>query len=655
MEIETNKTMILPQAARDQGSLSIRIITAQNINASAEEPFGVLRRELSEMAHEFLIQIPDDPSVVSLPVSLRYCSADGSVPHRLAIGIPIRRLRWQLRLRGLRRSRPSWSDHVLSVSLEELEQADECCLVVDIPAEHSMTMAALELVADGKVLQEVTSESLNRQVRFCQFDLRRILSTAQEAPDQAMTARLVVHNLREQAPHRYDVLSVYRGIRLESLQVHMTDRENGPLLDCTWEPDVRLQGRHLRLWPLARPWAPPLDTCIPDTCDGNHAWAVEPEALVDGRYRAELTVIDPWLPSAAQDIPGPDAPNAVDTTIGKPHTRLLQLARIADESDGEFTDLAEALLLARLLDDPLETELAEGCTGRMRTAPLDVAIRLIEALGPHPSASRMARMLFSPARVYEAIESFTSGTLDRVAWLAYLRLCPRPEDLRQPELEALLDLPEGNMRFEAANALLDRGSPSPVYRVLDWLTEGELGIEDAVGLFSHNPTLASRTLSQMPVSDDLFRLLDHLGKAYSESIMRIVPGQWVRTQAGWARIDRIKSETGEALDWIWKSRLNEDCTLYMTLRPDQQDEDNLSWHADGTLEFTRRLYGRRATRRYLCGKCESFITRVQECIRDHDRTVHEGMSRQLLPLRHIRIHHDSALEFSIRPPRRIWE
>ena len=185
--------------------------------------------------------------------------------------------------------------------------------------------------------------------------------------------------------------------------------------------------------------------------------------------------------------------------------------------------------------------------------------------------------------------------------------------------------------------------------------EGELGLDDAVGLYSQNPTLAAETLSQMPVSEDIFRLLDHLGRAYPKSIMRLVPGQWVRTQAGWARIDRIESGADGELDWIWQSRLKEDCKLYLTLRPDENDEDSLTLHADGTLEFTRPLYGRRASHRYLCGKCERFVSRVQDNIGTHDRACHEGMSRSLAPVRGNSTRQRAKLEFSITPPTSIWE
>ncbi len=656
LEIEGNDRLLLPCHEQKPEDLFLRVLVDQATDVSIPDSFSLLGQEKCEAAHSFLLQIPDDPSAVSLPVALRRGRADSGREASMTISIPIRRLRWQLRMTGLRRNRPSWSDQAVAISMEELEQAHECCLVLDLSSARSMTRATLEIAAPGSVLQELSSESLGRQTRFRRFDLRRALATLHESAEGRITARLVVANLRQQETHRFVALTIHRGIRLQSIQARLTEKEGDSTLELLWEPDIRLRWRHIRLWPLARPWAPSVDVSVPDGCEGRYACPIEPDALADGLYRAELTVIDPWVSVMAPDAPEPEATNAIDLVIGRPCDRLVQLASASDQPVAEFCTLAEAFLLARLLgQDALEAALVERCMRQMHTAPLGVAIAMVVALGNHPKAPAMARQLFSAARIYDAIEGFSSGSLDERRFLSYLRLCPNPDKLSLPSLGALLDLPEGNLRYTAAGALLDRGQESAVLRVLDWLAERQLGLEDAVSLYGHNPTLAARTLSQMPTSGDVFRLLDRLGEAYPDSIIRIAPGQWVRTQAGWARIEEIRSGENQGLRWIWRERLGQDCQLHLTLRPGEKDEESLVLHPDGTLEFTQPLYDARRSHRFVCDKCDHFVSRVQDCIGTHDRECHEGRGRQLRPLRRPRMRQHAKLRFSINRPSTIWE
>lgn len=91
-------------------------------------------------------------------------------------------------------------------------------------------------------------------------------------------------------------------------------QENNRHVLIEWEDLGRATDRVARLWPLNMPERKPVEKAIPDGAD-TLSFSVPVELLPFGRYRLQLTVIDPWAVNG-KTIPAKTANNCIDIDIG---------------------------------------------------------------------------------------------------------------------------------------------------------------------------------------------------------------------------------------------------------------------------------------------------------------------------------------------------
>ncbi|MBI3979477.1 MAG: RNA polymerase sigma factor RpoD [Chloroflexi bacterium] len=113
------------------------------------------------------------------------------------------------------------------------------------------------------------------------------------------------------------VLRLAPSLELDGIFVDSCLVDDTWLVSITWRGGRPLRDRHVRLWSLWRPWAPPSDVPLPDEVGNQYDFELSRAVLPPGAYRVEITVVDLWSSQEPQRPPS-HAANTTDVVIGTP-------------------------------------------------------------------------------------------------------------------------------------------------------------------------------------------------------------------------------------------------------------------------------------------------------------------------------------------------
>lgn len=145
----------------------------------------------------------------------------------------------------------------------------------------------LHLCCAGEVLQRTERVATRGEDGRWVFDLTRFYDTVRTAASSDLTFQLWV------GPRPMTVARVRR--HLDVLDIRGDSRRDGGrwVLDVTFDLRQHLTDRVLRLWPLNRPWEPPIERPIPDN-EVDHLTVTGESRLIPGLYMAEIVVDSGW-------------------------------------------------------------------------------------------------------------------------------------------------------------------------------------------------------------------------------------------------------------------------------------------------------------------------------------------------------------------------
>ena len=232
---------------------------------------------------------------------------------RVPISLRIKRLRW--RLVGDEGLVENWLQKYATISVQELLQATSPLLIVDLPIiddgrEFHLRLNVCDI--DGKIIQQIRSvdRAAKRANRFWRFDLSQIKHVL-EMNDSPLV-RLDLVDTRNTVGHtelELPVLVLTREIKIRQLRTETYTSSEQHHVSVTWQEERQLRSRALILWSLFRPWQPPLVVNIPDEAHGDYEFVMSRKEHVEGTYRMQMVVIDPWIAA-----PPPALPSAMDTS-----------------------------------------------------------------------------------------------------------------------------------------------------------------------------------------------------------------------------------------------------------------------------------------------------------------------------------------------------
>ena len=302
---------------------------------------------------EHLVRVTAGTAALAVSVS----GAPAPIPLTVAVPWP----RWAVQGIG-ERAALQWSDRSITIGRDELVNAPAAALRVD---GLGVTRGPNREIA-GRVALTIDGQTEDADIRGvgAWLPLDRFSTTIRASQAATLRATLDAWDRTDRRVlTNVPVIEITRALSVSGLAVSdmVTEGENGEArraVTATWTEQYPLAHRHLRLWPLAQPWARPATFPIPTDAGGQFAAVASIGELPAGPYRAEIIVLDPWAMAETTPAPprapdrGADGP-VRDVVLGNANERTARVARLPDDALGALTRFlitGEAPHLRRLPD-----------------------------------------------------------------------------------------------------------------------------------------------------------------------------------------------------------------------------------------------------------------------------------------------------------------
>jgi hypothetical protein len=613
-------------------------------------------------------QVLADAEASAVTLIVARLAPDGELV-RVPARIPLYRLRWALVGEGSETQGREWTGRVIKRPLDALVQAESPSLLIDLGvvgtlpgreddlpgAQPAVTLRLVD--TDGVELQRQPMAVSRTGARrgIWRFDLVAFLDTVRHSPSPVVRFELECCGLPEgDELVRLPVLSLARAMLVEDVKMEhkWLDKER-IAVRLTWREPVRLHHRRVRFWPLWRPWLPVYEQPIPDTAEGTLEFQVPVEQLPPLKYRLEFLVADPWAVPSVPQRPPVDAPGTATLEMVNPAERLGQIERLMQRLGPRFTLLLERATIRTQAGqaDGAQADLSQ-CYARLDEADIPQVLALgdlVQQRGDQGMLTRLQLKMFAAERVQQLLDARAAGKLDPAHFQTFLAYLPRSSLLPAAACEKLLAVEDETVQLYAIQQLIRRGLPHGVEAVLTRMRSATLSDADASILLKLNADFAVSYLERRADDPLASRLLAILARELGDRVPIVRVGGWVRSPAGWGRIEKIEElASGRPVEQFVKGRAG--FRLTIILRP-LHDAELVTIEV---LEDRCRLQFERAQKVHRCTQAEGccFITSDVNLLRgDHNRAAHGGLSPQFAIERKTHFLSVQPLEYSARAPR----
>ncbi|MBN2003263.1 MAG: hypothetical protein JXA21_07900 [Anaerolineae bacterium] len=576
--------------------------------------------------------------------------------------VPILRLRWLLALAPDQALAREWRTDALSLPLEALEQSLEPLLFVDLfGGALPDSEAELQLLDGAEEVLQAERARFPRGQPYARFDLRAFRDTLRHTLTPVSRVILcLIEQTTVDAPRCFPVLSVRRDFVVQDADALLQPAGEKAVLCLWWQTTLRLRRRFVRLWSLWRPWDMPLEFDLPDTADDECIIAA-PVDFVYGRYRLEFGIRDPWVPTPAPEIPT-SLEEAVSFTALLPRDAVFLRRKQLDAGE-TFSDKLERALLFQFSSNHKRARVdLDWCMQHLDESTLPQILTLAQAVNTESDLAMGLRIKLARLAHVKRFWAVSRGdeTTQRL-FRRYLALLPK---FPVETCEFLITLDDNGWRLKALRELLAYGAESGVRALVRWLQAAQMAEDDAIGLLEsffmlEDNTQASEriTLLTCEIRGNLdhpavLRMMERLGRRHPKLLPAVLirPGDWIRTLAGWGRIEQIQNAAGEVVPSF---RVTTSAVrLLVTLRaenPTHSEHVEVDL-AEGVINFST------ADELYTCSKCHRFTTQYQVNLHEHNRLTHDpGMGAAFSPQQNRRLKFYSPPSFTCVPPDNSWE
>jgi hypothetical protein len=453
----------------------------------------------------------------------------------IPLRIPIRRLRWLLILKPEQIARAAWQSNPSVISLAELEQSPSPYLMLELPVpENSQVVARLRFLdVNGDAIAELEASRPTGSTSLRRFDLRSVRDALRESQSPAVQVVLKIEGLPEHGPLTLTILTIRRSIAIQRASITLHQLDGAQLLEVSWEPEIPLRNRFIRLWSQTRPWTEPLLLPIPDSAKGRYAFSIQADALPAGRYLVEFLVHDPWLPDTTPARPEPTAPHVVAVTIGSLEERLARLEAARRENGDVFSCACESAFLWRALGETVRAEASlQACWQCLGAASLPQMMALARQFQDLPTGKAFRIKLYRTEQIRQVFAAYSDGDLSESVVAEYLAYLPPLVKLASQAVEALLEAPDARIRLAAARHLIQQNNIAGIRAAFAWEASGRLSRQDPDELLALNPPLVTDYVTSHLPPEESLRLLQtsdqrDLQLALAASLVRCDCGEGV--------------------------------------------------------------------------------------------------------------------------------
>lgn len=462
----------------------------------AESGLNIAEGSCTDNSRCYEVTVP--PNVTAAPLRIIRELPSGKKAY-VPLRVPVRRLRWLLVLSPQSLLQPAWQTTTASVPLAEFEQSDSPFLLVELPIDEldrNVAAGLRFLDGEGVCLVELTAQRGGRPSRMARFDLQQIRDTLRQSDAPTIRAELSIQGIHSVPDINLPALTFGRQITLSALTAHVDETSLPSTLSIAWTPEVRLRWRHVRFWPISRPWRDPEGLDIPDSAHNQYTTTHSMEGIVPGEYVVEFTVCDPWLQAESPERPAANAPNAFRCMLGDLRRRLHQLEEVTDDASQAFANACERAFLAHALNDESQLQASlEWCYDHIEEASAAQLVELTREFSEQPIAKALRMRMFRPQRIRKMLGMYQQGAMSDRGWQAYLDQLPPLSRLSPQACEELLQVPDERVQLAVARLLIEQGKATGLAAAYAWHEQGKLSKQTLKDLLSLNPNLAATSTS----------------------------------------------------------------------------------------------------------------------------------------------------------------
>lgn len=622
LTIRGHESLYLPDAQSGPQPVTLLVETSpgDHLEYQGEESecrVQAVERTKDRSAHK--VEVGPDVTEVELAVVHPLPAGD---PVRVPVSVGIRRLRWTLVGERMEPGQREWTGRTIKRSVDGLLQIQSPLLLVRLPLrEANQVRLGLRLLdVDSAELQVTDLAPSAGNQQLWRFDLAAFLDTTKASRSPILRFELIARNL----PGREDllrlpVLSLTRTLLVDDVELEPRRAESSVVFELRWNEPAPLRNRHVRFWPLWRSWDPVVERSIPDDVEGMWTLDVPPTDFRSGKYRVEFLVVDPWVPEPIPQMPPPGTPGTADVELIPPDRQLQYLDARTREQGERFELLLERAIVCRDAGDPQAAQSGlQWCYQHLDdgTIPQILAlVELVETAGDPATHRALQLKMFAASRVESLLRAYARDEVSPDHYRRYLGNLPRSGLLPKATCERLLSVEDETVRLHAVQQLIRRGDATGADAVLTWVEDARLSDADANALLALNPNFAAEYLQERTGDPVARRLLEGLSRSVAVEGEIIRVGDWVHSNVGWGRIDRIVNpRTHAEADWIAGKQSR--YLLHVTLRPNVFPESIV---VDLASESTRFLA---AGRVITCTECKRFSTQHKDVLWQHFQKVH---------------------------------
>jgi len=620
-----HETLYLPDVQSGPQPVTLLLETSPGDGLECQGEGGDCRVQAGEQRREaWQYEIEAGPEVTDVELTVVRPLPPGDAA-RVPVSVLIHRLRWALAGEKVERSHREWTGHIIKHSVDEVLQTQSPCLLVALPlVEVNQIHLELRLLdIDGAELQITELTSPPRSQRLWRFELAAFLDTIRASRSPILRFELGIYNLPgRDKPLRLPVLSLTRTLVVEDVELIPRRAGSRAVFELRWREEATLRNRHVRFWPLWRPWDPVLEQPVPDTAEGTWTLDAPSDRLRSGKYRLEFLVVDPWVSPIMPQRPPKGTPGTTDIELISPKRQLRSL----DTRLGAKGECFELLLeRAALYHDTGDAQKAQPdwqwCFEHLDDGTIPQIIALVEMVRASSNQAMLKASqlkMFAISRVERLMDAHRQGNISSEHFQAYLANLPRSGLLPQATCKLLLSTEDERVRLHALQQLIRRGVVLGIDKLLEWVEAATLSDADATEILSLNPNFAVEHLQKSADRPAANRLLVALGQAVEE-VVRV--GDWVLCNLGWGRIDRIeKRDTHAQVNWCAGTR--SPYRLIVALRPRVATEMIAIDLASQSAEFLG------SGQAFTCPKCDMFSTQRKDLLEKHFKAAHPPRTKR---------------------------
>lgn len=642
--------------AGSQGAAPVELLIETDAHSELQflqhEPaFGFELATEDSQVRYYKVEVPPDRTEAPLRL-VHHLGPARSV--YIPLRVPIKRLRWLLILDPAKLIQPAWSSRPETISLEEFEQSEFPYLLVDVPGGEDITAAVSLRFLDreGETLQELTAPTPSVPSRFRRFDLRLARDTIRQSQSALVRAQLTVRGVPGHERIDLPAFNLRQGIVVDEVETTTEQLDGVVRVTLSWRPPIPLKGRYVRFWSQSCPWRPPIGFGLPDGARQGYTAELPADALPAGQYLTEFTVRDPWLPESTPERPTSTAGNVAQVVLGDLAQRASQLSDGQGEGVLDFDKRCERLLLRRVLGDRSSADQdLQWCYDHIQDASVEQLMALDQELGKdNPTAKAIRMKLYRSERVQSMLDAYRKGTVSEERLRIYLADVPNIALQSAQTCKILLDAPDDRLRLAAAGTLIRQREIAGLEAILAWTEKGELSDASALELIETNLPFATDVISAMPSTPLMMRLWEALLRRHPDKIrvLFVRPGYWVRSSAGWGRIERIETPLSTESAMASYGDLSKGYRLHVILRPGEDAERVVLDIAKHEIQFVG------SATIYQCAVCRSCATRDEGLLyHRHKKIAHQGEVFGLAPA-HKSLPQIARLVFSVGKPVQVW-